>query len=335
MQRPVLPRCGWARVRCDGLGLVTPIGSATTIVKGGASVNFNAMMILLPERRLGLVVLMNANKGLDSALGDQRLPMLPYNVAEMLLGQPPTVFPADPKPTLLYAILFLAVDRAGGRHGAHGAAAAPLAASGRSSARKAGRAVALRLGLPLLLNLGWGLFALVGVPTLFGMPLSHIIYAAPDFGYDPAGQRRDRAAVGRGADGAHVADVPHGTARGIACDWHTRQGMIGWSIYIIGDRYGYHHCVDETPPLDHILRPGLRHHLGVGATGLSLVRLPSARAVRAGACGDRRHGDDRGRLGCESTAGPRGPVAGRLGLVCRRHWVARRARAGSAWDCIG
>jgi hypothetical protein len=33
-----------------------------------------------------------------------------------------------------------------------------------------------------LLNVGWGLFALVGVPTLMGGPLSYLIYAAPDFG---------------------------------------------------------------------------------------------------------------------------------------------------------
>jgi hypothetical protein len=40
-----------------------------------------------------------------------------------------------------------------------------------------------RLGLPLLCNLGWGLFALVGLSRLLGTPLSLIIYFAPDFGY--------------------------------------------------------------------------------------------------------------------------------------------------------
>jgi hypothetical protein len=53
-----------------------------------------------------------------------------------------------------------------------------------SEVRPQGRsALVRRLGLPLLCNLGWSLFALVGVPTLFGMPLAHLIYAAPDFGY--------------------------------------------------------------------------------------------------------------------------------------------------------
>jgi hypothetical protein len=140
------------------------------------------MMILLPERRLGLVVLMNANKGLDSSLGDQRLLRLPYNVAELLLDQQPTVVPADPKPKLLYAVLFLCII----------VQVAGMARTGRllrswrdqPGLRPQGRtALVTRLGLPLLCNLGWGVFALMGVPKLFGAPLSYLIYAAPDFGY--------------------------------------------------------------------------------------------------------------------------------------------------------
>jgi CubicO group peptidase (beta-lactamase class C family) len=182
MQRPAISAAGAGESRAMGWDLVTDIGSATTIVKGGASVDFNAMMLLLPQRRLGLVMLMNANKGLDSALGDQRLSRLPYNVAEMLLGQQPTVFPADPKPTLFYAILFLAVIVQAG-----GMARTLILLRGwrdQPDVRPQGAtALMTRLGLPLLCNLGWSLFALLGVPTLFGMPLSHLIYAAPDFGY--------------------------------------------------------------------------------------------------------------------------------------------------------
>jgi CubicO group peptidase (beta-lactamase class C family) len=182
MQQPALLGAEGPEVRAMGWDLVTTIGNLTTIVKGGASVNFNNMMILFPERRLGLVMLMNANKGLDSALGDLRLKMLPYNVAELLLGQQPTVFPADPKATLLYAILFLAVIVQ-----AVGMARTVVLLRGRHVQPDVGpqgrSALMTRLGLPLLFNLGWSLFALVGVPTLFGMPLSHLIYAAPDFGY--------------------------------------------------------------------------------------------------------------------------------------------------------
>jgi CubicO group peptidase (beta-lactamase class C family) len=182
MQQPTLPRADGPGFWAMGWDGVTAIGNVTTIVKGGDSVNFNSMMILFPERRLGLVVLMNANKGLDSALGDLRLKMLPYNVAELLLGQQPTAFPADPKPILLYAILFLAVIvQAAGM-----ARTLRLLRGWRDQpdVRPQGAtALVRRLGLPLLCNLGWSLFTLVGVPKLFGMPLSHLIYAAPDFGY--------------------------------------------------------------------------------------------------------------------------------------------------------
>jgi hypothetical protein len=140
------------------------------------------MMLLLPVRRLGLVVLMNANMGLDSALGDERLSLLPSNVAEMLLGQQPTVFAADPKPSLFYAILLLAIIvQAAGM-----ARTVMLLRRWRDQPHVHPQGVAAlvtRLGLPLLCNLGWSLFALVGVPKLFGMPLSQIIYIAPDFGY--------------------------------------------------------------------------------------------------------------------------------------------------------
>jgi CubicO group peptidase (beta-lactamase class C family) len=180
MQQPVTPQGdGHTFYAMDWT--VAPIGDVSTMVKAGAGADFFSLMSLLPERRLGLVVLMNANKGLGSPLGDQRLLGLPYNVAEMLLGQQPTVLPADPKPTLLYAILFLAVIVQ-----ALGMARTALRLLGwkrRPEQRPQGRrAVALRLWLPLALNLGWGLFALLAVPRVFGVPLSFIGYLAPDFG---------------------------------------------------------------------------------------------------------------------------------------------------------
>jgi hypothetical protein len=42
-------------------------------------------------------------------------------------------------------------------------------------------AIALRVRLPVVLNLGWGLFALVVVPAFFGAPLSFLLYLVPDF----------------------------------------------------------------------------------------------------------------------------------------------------------
>lgn len=106
MQRPVTPLAD----EIDGMDWgVRPYHGVTMISKGGDNGDFKTMMILIPERRIGLVVLMNTNKRFDSFLGDMRLPLIPVGVADLLLGQPPTVFPASRTPTLLYAALLFAV----------------------------------------------------------------------------------------------------------------------------------------------------------------------------------------------------------------------------------
>jgi CubicO group peptidase (beta-lactamase class C family) len=180
MQRPVIPLADGQE--SDGMDWgVRRYGGVTMVSKGGDNGDFKTMMILIPERRLGLVVLMNTNKRFDSYLGDLRLPLIPVGVADLLLGQPPTVFPASRTPTLVYAVLLLAVTvQAAGM-----ARTAILLRRWRGwpEQRPHGWAVvAVRIGLPLLCNLGWGLFALLGVPALFGVPLSFIRYMAPDFG---------------------------------------------------------------------------------------------------------------------------------------------------------
>ena len=151
-------------------------------MKGGDNPDFKTQIILFPERRLGLVVLINANKSFNSALGDSRIPAIAVNAGELLVGQPPTIFPMASTPTLLYAALLLAVAMQ----------AAGMARTAILLRRWHGRpqqhpqgwtAVAMRIGLPLVCNVGWGLFTLVGVPAFFRTPLSFIIYLAPDFGY--------------------------------------------------------------------------------------------------------------------------------------------------------
>jgi hypothetical protein len=179
MQRPIAPLGPDEFYAMDwGVG---QIGDLNALFKGGAWADFKAQMILIPERRLGLVVLMNANKQLDTALGDRRLVMMPYNVAELLLGQPTTPFPADPKPTLLYATLFLVVAvQVGGM-----TRTVRLLWRWRRQPEQdlaSRKTLVRRLELPLLGNLSWGLVVLLW-PRLFGGSLSNIIYGAPDFGY--------------------------------------------------------------------------------------------------------------------------------------------------------
>ena len=178
MQRPVTPLADESEGMDWG---VRPFHGVTMVSKGGDLGDFKTMMILIPERRLGLVVLMNTNKSLDTFLGDLRLPLIPVGVAELLLGQPATVFPASRTPTLLYAALLIVVAM----QTAGMARTTILLHRWRAQPEQyphSWAAVAVRIGLPLLCNVGWGLFALLGVPALFGVPLSFIRYLAPDFG---------------------------------------------------------------------------------------------------------------------------------------------------------
>jgi CubicO group peptidase (beta-lactamase class C family) len=178
MQRPAMPAGGVGEFHAMDWA-VGPVGGETAIYKAGDMPDFKTQIVFFPERRLGLVVLMNTNRLLDSSLGDIRLPMLAYNAAELLVGQPPTSFPAGRIPTLLYtAIMVAVVVQAIGmartvlllRRWRDRLAQCPL---GRG-------AVMLRLWLPLFLNLGWSLLTLVGVPALFGGPFSYGLYVAPD-----------------------------------------------------------------------------------------------------------------------------------------------------------
>jgi CubicO group peptidase (beta-lactamase class C family) len=178
MQRPVTPLAD------EIVGMdwgVRPFHSVTMISKGGDNADFKTLMFLIPERRLGLVVLMNTNYTFGLMLGDVRRPMVPVGVAEVLLGQPATVFPASNTPTLVLGILLLAVAV----QSAGMARTALLLRRWHSQPAQRPQgwiAVAVRIGLPLLCNVGWGLFTLVSVPTIFHVPLSFLRYIAPDFG---------------------------------------------------------------------------------------------------------------------------------------------------------
>lgn len=178
MQRPVFPAGGADAYHAMDWG-IGPIGGELALHKGGDLSNFKSQLVLFPERRLGLVVLMNTNRQLNGALGDLRLPMLAYNVAELLVAQPPTAASASPIPPLLYVALIAVIVLQGANMARtliqlrrwH------LRPELRSQSRAA---LALRLGLPLLANLSWGALALVGIPAVFRAPFSFGLYAAPD-----------------------------------------------------------------------------------------------------------------------------------------------------------
>lgn len=178
MQQPVIPTpdaSGWYAMDWGTFSL----GGVAALLKGGDTTDTKSQVVLFPKRRLGLVVLMNANRGLDAQLGDIRLPALAYNAAELLAGQEPTSFPVSPVPMLLYAAVLVAVVLQAA--GMVRTVVLVRRWRGQPELRPQTRAQrALRLGLPLVLNLTWGATALLGAPALIGVPFSFAFYIAPD-----------------------------------------------------------------------------------------------------------------------------------------------------------
>jgi CubicO group peptidase (beta-lactamase class C family) len=162
---------------------VEQIGGAAVVMKGGDNADFKTNMVLIPERRLGVVVLINTNGGGGFAglFGDMRIALVAYHVVELLLGQPLTVFPVNQTPTIIHGVLLLiaAIQLAGM---VYTLVRLRRWQTGRSQPQSQ-RARVLEIGLPLVINLAWGVVALAGVARFLGVPLSIIQYLAPGIGY--------------------------------------------------------------------------------------------------------------------------------------------------------
>jgi CubicO group peptidase (beta-lactamase class C family) len=170
----VLYAMDWAVEQIGGVGVVT---------KGGDLPDFKTNMVLIPGRGLGVVVLMNTNGGGGFAglFGDIRIALLPLHIVELVLEQPPTVFPVNRIPSIMYGVLLvIVVIQLGGMMLT--LVRIQRWQSGRSRPHSQGAKV-LQIGLPLVLNLAWGLLALVGIARFLGAPLSIMQYLVPSFGY--------------------------------------------------------------------------------------------------------------------------------------------------------
>jgi CubicO group peptidase (beta-lactamase class C family) len=162
---------------------VEQIGGVNVVDKGGDLADFKTNMVLVPERGLGVVVLINANggAGFAGAFGDIRIALLPLHIVELALGQSPTVFPVNRIPTIMYSLLLTIVAiQLGGM-------TLTLVRMRRWQSGHAlphsRRARAMQVWLPMMVNLAWGLLALVGIPRILGAPLSIMQYLVPTFGY--------------------------------------------------------------------------------------------------------------------------------------------------------
>jgi CubicO group peptidase (beta-lactamase class C family) len=175
MHRPAVET--WKPGTSYGIGWeIGPIAGIPAIWHEGSIFNYHANMVLLPEKNLGFVVLENIYSGLD----EERMNQIPAGIALLLTGgKPPPI--ASSRPLLIaYAILFLVL---------FGQLWYALGVLRRLILRKVQLHInqtILRLSmlvLAALVNLGWGLLIVLGIPFLFGMPLITTASRIPDFGY--------------------------------------------------------------------------------------------------------------------------------------------------------
>jgi len=146
----------------------------------GTNSNFYADMVLEPEGRWGVVILTN----FDSLnLNGGRLQGLSSGVISLLNGQTPPDVPMPHHPLLAPATLVIAVVTVLMVLGIVRSIVILRRWRANPERRPRGRwSVALRVGLPLVSNVGWGLCMLLGFPQL-AYPLAPTLLIVPDLGY--------------------------------------------------------------------------------------------------------------------------------------------------------
>lgn len=160
-----------------GMGwFVGPLNDIPAVHHQGETLNFQANVVLIPQSRRGVVVLMNAENSLD-LFTNGRMGTIAEGVTSLLEGREPASPPSNVAIFIVYAALFaLLVLQARG-------IAKSVVALRRRRIRHGRIGPWWRLGLLLVLSLIWALFVLVLVPRQLGPPLSVLATAFPDLVY--------------------------------------------------------------------------------------------------------------------------------------------------------
>ena len=157
-----------------GWGVVQD-GDLRVIGHAGETFDFRATMGFVPERGLGMVLLMNA----DTALGRGRLTGIADGVYDLLLGREPAAPAATAPATGLYALLVGIVLVQGAGMGRSLVALRRWPA--RPERRPRGRSgIGRHVALPLATNLAWAALTLLLLPRLLGGSLALMTLQLPD-----------------------------------------------------------------------------------------------------------------------------------------------------------
>jgi CubicO group peptidase (beta-lactamase class C family) len=160
-----------------GMGwFVGPVNDIPAIHHQGETFNFHANVVLIPQSRRGVVVLMNAENSLD-LFTNGRMGTIADGVTSLLEGREPPSPPSYVAIFIVYAALFaLLVLQARG-------IARSVVALRRGRIPRGRGGPWWRIGLSLVLSLAWALFVLVLVPKQLGLPLSVVATGFPDLVY--------------------------------------------------------------------------------------------------------------------------------------------------------
>jgi Beta-lactamase len=160
-----------------GMGwFIGPVNDIPAIHHQGETFNFQANVVLVPQGRRGVVVLMNAENSLD-LFTNGRMGTIADGVTSLLEGREPPSPPSNVVIFIVYAALFaLLVLQARG-------IAKSVVELRRGDVRRGRIGPWWRVGLSLVLSLVWALFVLVLVPKQLGLPLSVLATGFPDLVY--------------------------------------------------------------------------------------------------------------------------------------------------------
>ena len=160
---------------------VTSIGGVQVLTKGGDLASYKTNMLLIPDGKWGMVLLVNANDRFATLLGDLRVAGMIIGLTNLLLGQQPPNLAGSGPLIFRSIVLLVAIVQVAGLVWS-------VAIFRRwrlqPEPRPQGRWARIwRLYIPLTLNLAWGAVLLAGVPKVMGYPLSFLLYVTPELGY--------------------------------------------------------------------------------------------------------------------------------------------------------
>jgi CubicO group peptidase (beta-lactamase class C family) len=154
-----------------------------TISHDGSGFDSHANVVLIPDRKWGVVVMENGENSPDEFFGSRRMTGIANGVAGMLIGEePPAPSSSSRSLWVVYGVVLgiLVIQVVG------------MVRSVRTIRRwradplrrpTGAIRIGLRVGVPLLVSWSWALLVLVGLPWIIGAPLPAVLTGLPDLGY--------------------------------------------------------------------------------------------------------------------------------------------------------